>query len=139
VLTSISNGLSIASAVVVIIFLIVSVVIITNTIRITVNSRRQEINIMKYVGATDWFIRWPFIIEGVLIGLFGSAIPLALSLTGYNQVLLIAYEEIPMLQNIVSFIPAADIFRVLIPMCLAFGVAIGITGSSASIRKHLQV
>ena len=139
VLTGINNGLSIASVVIILIFLAVSVVIITNTIRITVNSRRQEINIMKYVGATDWFIRWPFIIEGVLIGLFGSAIPLATCLTGYNQVLLVIYEEIPMLQNIVEFIPSQDIFQILIPMCLAFGAAIGITGSVASIRKHLKV
>lgn len=139
VLTAISNGLGIASAVVILIFLAVSIVIITNTIRITVNSRRLEINIMKFVGATDWFIRWPFIIEGVLIGLMGSAIPLVICLTGYSRVMVIVQERIPMLQNIITFIPAVDIFQILVPICLSFGAAIGITGSVASIRKHLKV
>jgi len=139
VLTTLSNSLSIASAVVILIYLAVSIVIITNTIHITVNSRRQEINIMKFVGATDWFIRWPFIIEGVLIGLFGSAIPLAICYIGYSRVEVIIYERIPMLQNIIEFIPPVDIFRLLIPICLCFGAAIGITGSTASIRKHLKV
>ena len=139
VLTALSNALGIAGAVVISIFLAVSIVIITNTIRITVNSRRLEINIMKFVGATDWFIRWPFIIEGILIGLIGSAIPLAISLSGYNHVLAVVYERIPLLHNIVTFIPAADIFRMLTPVCLIFGVAIGVAGSAASIRKHLNV
>ena len=139
VLTALNNGLSIASSIIVLIFLAVSIVIITNTIRITVNSRRLEINIMKFVGATDWFIRWPFIIEGVLIGLFGSAIPLAICLFGYDRVLSVIYERMPMLQNIIKFIPMADIFQILVPVCLSFGAAIGIAGSVTSIRKHLQV
>ena len=139
VLTALNSGMSIASAVIILVFLAVSIVIITNTIRITVNSRRLEINIMKFVGATDWFIRWPFIIEGVLIGLFGSSIPLIICLIGYSRVLKLVYERMPVLQNIIDFIPMSDIFQILVPICLLFGAAIGITGSVASIRKHLQV
>jgi len=139
ILSAISTTLTIVSTVVILIFLAVAIVIITNTIRITVNSRRLEINIMKYVGATDWFIRWPFIIEGVLIGLFGSAIPLAICIFSYDRIPELVNEYIPMLMSIIEFVPANDIFQILVPVCLLFGAGIGITGSAASMRKHLKV
>lgn len=139
VLSAINNGVRIVSIITIIILVIVSVVIITNTIRIAVNNRRVEINIMKYVGATDWFIRWPFIIEGMLIGLIGSALPLGLCMVGYNKILSLFYEKMPMIENIVVFKPGIDIFSTLVPITLILGTSIGTFGSVTSIRKHLKV
>jgi cell division transport system permease protein len=84
-LTTISTIVYIVTLALVIILAGISVIIITNTIRITVNARKTEINIMKYVGATDWFIRWPFVIEGMIIGLLGGAVPAFAAWFGYGD------------------------------------------------------
>jgi len=137
ILTTISNVVQIVSLVLILILGIVAIVIITNTINITVNARRTEINIMKYVGATDWFIRWPFIIEGVLIGLIGGALPALLTWVGHDYVIE-SIASIPELQFI-QFLPRTAIFTQLIPFALALGAAIGTVGSGVSVRRHLKV
>jgi len=137
ILTTISNVVQIVSLVLILILGIVAIVIITHTINITVNARRTEINIMKYVGATDWFIRWPFIIEGVLIGLIGGALPALLTWVGHDYVV-DSIAAIPELQFI-SFLPRTVIFTQLIPFALALGAAIGTVGSGVSVRRHLKV
>jgi cell division transport system permease protein len=117
---------------------VISVVIITNTIRITVNARKTEINIMKYVGATDWFIRWPFLIEGILIGVLGSLIPVGVCWGGYDRVVEMIKESIPVI-SFVEFRVGQDIFVQLFPFSVALGVIIGTIGSVTSIRRHLHV
>ncbi|MCL1786938.1 MAG: permease-like cell division protein FtsX [Defluviitaleaceae bacterium] len=137
ILMTLSDVVNIISVILILILGIVAIVIITNTINITVNARRTEINIMKYVGATDWFIRWPFIIEGVLIGLIGGAIPAFLTWFGHDRVInsLGGIQELAFIQ----FVPRYIIFAQLLPFALLLGTAIGLIGSGLSLRKHLKV
>ena len=115
----------------------VSIIIIINTIRITVNARQAEINIMKYVGATDWFIRWPFVIEGILIGLIGGIVPAGIAWFGYTPVLNVI-SGIPFL-DFIDFLPAEAVFVYLFPFAIIIGGAIGFVGSMVSVRQHLMV
>jgi len=115
-----------------------SIVIITNTITITVNARRVDINIMKYVGATDWFIRWPFLMEGILIGVLGSLPPVAAMFFGYPQVIL-AMETALEFVEFIEFTPPHEIYIFLFPFVICLGVFIGALGSGFAVRKHLQV
>lgn len=118
---------------------VISIVIIVNTIKISVYTRRTEINIMKYVGATDWFIRWPFIIEGVLIGLIGSIIPIGIAWPAYGKAVDLIYSYFPVIKNIANFRLSIEIFSKLLPIALVFGILLGIIGSVTSIRKYLKV
>jgi cell division transport system permease protein len=137
VLIAISNIVRIVSAILVGILASISIIIITNTIRITVNARKTEINIMKYVGATDWFIRWPFVIEGMIIGLLGGTIPAFVCLFGYGRVIG-SINDIPFLDFIV-FLPEDHIMMYVFPFSLILGVLIGLLGSVTSVKKHLKV
>ena len=118
---------------------IISVLIIMNTIRLSVTTRKNEINIMKYVGATDWFIRWPFLIEGLIIGVIGSIIPMVVSWGLYDKGIELIYKNFPMLTSIASFRPSVDIFIIIFPAALIAGIVLGIVGSVTSIHKHLNV
>ena len=128
----------IASVIVMLLLGAISVMIIMNTIRISVVNRRIEINIMKYVGATDWFIRWPFIIEGIIIGVVGAIIPLVIGFPIYAKVTSAIFEYLPMV-TFIQFKLTGDIFGFLFPFGTIFGVALGVIGSVTSIRKHLRV
>lgn len=139
VLLKINKVLGIVGVVVIAILGIISVVIIMNTIKISVYTRRNEINIMKFVGATDWFIRWPFIIEGVLIGIIGSAIPMAIAWPSYGKAIDLIYKFLPVIENLVTFKNSIDIFSVLLPVSIVSGILLGVIGSVTSIRKHLKV
>ena len=129
---------NIASILVMLILGVISIMIIMNTIRISVVNRRIEINIMKYVGATDWFIRWPFIVEGVIIGMVGAFIPLLIGIPIYAKVVSSLYNYFPVIKMI-QFKLMGDVFVVLFPVALGFGVILGVIGSVTSIRKHLRV
>ena len=109
--------------------------IISNTIKIAVFSRRKEINIMKYVGATDWFIRWPFIIEGMIIGLLGALLALGIVLYGYQYLVDYIYKTI----NIFHLKHVDEIFDMISMLFIIVGTVIGALGSAISIRKYLQV
>lgn len=135
---SVSQAINISSIVVMIILGIVSIMIIVNTIRISVANRRVEINIMKYVGATDWFIRWPFILEGGVIGFIGASIPIALGIPIYSKTIEMIYSFIPMLEMI-RFKVVGDIYMVLAPVAMVFGIGLGVFGSVTAIKKHLKV
>jgi len=135
---SINNVARIVSGVFAVCLGLISVTIIMNTIKLTVNSRRSEIGIMKYVGATNWFIRWPFVIEGILIGLIGSAIPVALCVIGYNKTTEWVYS-FPLIESLGEFISGAVLFSALAPVAVAVGMLIGSIGSVMSMRKYLQV
>lgn len=128
----------IASVIVMLILGAISVMIIMNTIRISVVNRRVEINIMKYVGATDWFIRWPFIIEGIIIGVVGAMVPLVVGFPIYAKVTSAIFEYLPMI-TFVQFKLTGDVFGFLFPFGIIFGIALGVIGSVTSIRKHLRV
>lgn len=138
ILLSLSTAVRIMSVILILIFAIISVIIIINTIKITVYVRREEINIMKYVGATNSFIRWPFIIEGILIGIIGAIIPsVACFLIYIEAVNLINYNLY--LNAIISLKPALDLFLLIVPLSLILGILLGIIGSVNSIKKHLDV
>ncbi|MCD8035769.1 MAG: permease-like cell division protein FtsX [Clostridiales bacterium] len=139
ILVKISNFVGIFGVVLILVLAAISVVIITNTIKLSVFTRRTEISIMKYVGATDWFIRWPFVIEGIIIGIVGAAIPMIVAWPLYNKLVDVIYEQIPMITSIVSFKFGIDIFSVLLPGSLLFGALLGVLGSTISLRKHLDV
>jgi cell division transport system permease protein len=137
-LLTVNRGIRIVSAVIILAFVLISVVLIMNTIKLTVNMRSVEIGIMKYVGATDWFIRWPFIIEGMIIGLLGAAIPLAAGWFSYNKVLEIV-SGVTLLSGLNNFKTVDELFWVLIPLSTFSGMLIGSVGSILSMRRYLKV
>lgn len=137
-LLDITYFLRIGSLAIVGILFLISVFIISNTIKLTVFARRREIGIMKYIGATDWFVRGPFFFEGVLLGFLGSIISISLLATGYY--FLSRYIEQQMFGLlVVSLMPFNEVLNTLIVALLIFGVIIGSLGSMISIRKFLRV
>ena len=137
-LINLSNALSIIGVVIVTILSAISIVIVMNTIKLTVYVRRKEINIMKYVGATDWFIRWPFIIEGVFIGILGAALPVAVGWASYAKIIDMI-SNMPLITGFFSLLTPLDLFPLIAPICLLGGGLLGMSGSIYSVRKHLNV
>ena len=121
------------------ILLAVSIFLISNTVTIGISVRKEEINIMKYIGATDFFVRAPFVIEGILIGLFGAAVPLIFIYNMYNVVPKFMIEKFEMLSKLLDFLSVHALFEFLLPVSLIVGVGIGFIGSKITIRKHLKV
>lgn len=138
-LTDINKAITIVSMAIVIILLAVSVFLISNTVMVGISVRREEIAIMKLIGAKDAFVRQPFVVEGIFIGLIGSAIPLILLYFIYGRVIRYAAEEFNFLSKMVSFIPVETIFRTLVPISLILGIGIGWVGSRVTLHKHLRV
>ncbi|MBQ4283868.1 MAG: permease-like cell division protein FtsX, partial [Lachnospira sp.] len=124
---------------IIIILLAVSVFLITNTIVIGITVRKEEISIMKFIGATDAFVNAPFFVEGILIGVFGSIIPLLILGYMYQGVVSYVLEKFSILNNILVFMPAAEVFKVLAPVSIILGIGIGIVGSFFAVRKHANV
>ncbi|MBQ7933900.1 MAG: permease-like cell division protein FtsX [Lachnospiraceae bacterium] len=124
---------------IIVILLAVSVFLISNTVSIGISVRSEEINIMKYIGATDFFVRAPFVLEGMIIGLIGAALPLGIIYSLYNYVLNYVVERFAMLSSFLDFISVGEIFSVLGPLSLLLGVGIGFLGSITTVRKHLHV
>ena len=124
---------------IIVILLAVSIFLISNTVAIGISVRAEEINIMKYVGATDFFVRAPFVLEGMLIGLLGAALPLWMLFGLYNYVLRLIVESFSILSGFLDFLPVEELFAVLTPLCLMVGVGIGFLGSVTTVKKHLQV
>ena len=139
ILLAISNTVRVASIIIIIILSAISVAIIVNTIKLTVYVRKTEINIMKYVGATDWFIRWPFVIEGIIIGIIGSIIPIILCIFGYREVVDLAYERMPFVKNYIEFKDTFSMFLSIAPVTIILGTLLGVIGSVNAIKKHLNV
>lgn len=138
-LTTFNRLLSMISIVVIGILLAVSIFLISNTISVGIAVRKEEIAIMKLIGATNGFVRAPFILEGMLIGLVGAAIPLVALYFMYNKAISYILEKFNILSGIVSFLEARQVFEVLIPTGLILGIGIGLIGSMFTIRKHLKV
>lgn len=117
----------------------VSIFLISNTVTIGISVRKEEINIMKYIGATDFFVRSPFVIEGMLIGLIGSLLPVGIIYVLYNNIIAYVTEKFAMLTKLLNFLPIEIIFRTLFPVSVIMGVGIGFLGSIVTVRKHLRV
>ena len=94
---------------------------------------------MKYIGATDFFVRSPFVIEGILIGLIGSFLPLVLLYFIYNHVIVFIKEKFDILSNLLQFLSVEEIFTTLVPVSIVIGVGIGFFGSFSTVRKHIKV
>lgn len=117
----------------------VSIFLISNTVTIGISVRKEEITIMKYIGATDFFVRSPFVIEGMMIGVIGSLIPMGIIYVLYNQVIEYIMQRFTMLTSLLAFLPVESIFSTLLPVSIAMGVGIGFLGSITTVRKHLKV
>lgn len=124
---------------IIVILLAVSIFLISNTVAIGISVRSEEINIMKYIGATDFFVRAPFVLEGMLIGLIGAALPLGLIYSLYNYALNYMVNRFMVLSGFLNFLSVDEVFHFLIPVSLGVGVGIGFLGSISTVRKHLHV
>jgi cell division transport system permease protein len=138
-LTGVNALVAYVSVGIIAILFAVSIFLISNTVTIGISVRKEEINIMKYIGATDFFVRSPFVVEGMLIGLIGSAIPLGIIYGLYNMVISYVMERFSMLSQLLSFLTVEEIFHTLMPVSLGIGVGIGFLGSIITVRKHLRV
>lgn len=127
------------SAGIILILLCVAVFLISNTVTVGIAVRREEIAIMKLIGATDYFVRAPFIVEGILIGLIGSALPLGVLYLMYRNIIVYIGDKFHWLSKIMNFLPVDTVFSTLVPVGLLLGVGIGFLGSRFTIRKHLKV
>ena len=138
-LTGVNMVVAYTSAAIIAILLAVSIFLINNTVMIGISVRKEEIEIMKYIGATDFFVRSPFVIEGILIGLIGSCIPLGVIYLLYMQVMEYVALQFPALSGLMQFLPVSEVYRTLVPVCMGLGAGIGFLGSFATVRKHLRV
>lgn len=128
-----------ASVGVIAILLFVSVFLISNTITIGITVRKEEIAIMKLIGATNFFVRAPFIVEGVVIGLLGSVVPLGLVYYLYDNVIEYIVKHFTVVESLFEFVPVGRLFAVLAPVSIGIGVGLGLIGSVLTTRKHLKV
>lgn len=138
-LTGVNLIVAYASVGIIVILLGVSIFLISNTVTIGISVRQEEISIMKYIGATDFFTRAPFVIEGMLIGAIGSGIPLLLIYFIYNDVVTSAMSKFQALSSILNFLTVQEVFHVLVPVSLGIGIGIGFLSSFTTVRKHLRV
>ncbi len=138
-LTSVNKLMYYVSATIIAILLAVSVFLISNTVTMGITVRREEIAIMKYIGAKDGFVRAPFVIEGLLIGIIGAIIPLIALFFMYDKAVSYIMTKFSLLNNIISFLPVTSVYKTLLPVGLALGVGIGFVGSFFTIHKHLKV
>ena len=138
-LTGINRLVAYISIGIIAILLAVSVFLISNTITIGISVRREEIEIMKYIGATDYFVRAPFVVEGMLIGIIGTILPLLLIYFLYDVVIEFINERFSVLSQLLTFLSIHEIFGILVPVSLIIGLGIGFVGSIVTVRKHLRV
>lgn len=138
-LTDFNRLIGYVSAGIILILLCVAVFLISNTVTIGIAVRREEIAIMKLIGATDYFVRAPFIVEGILIGIIGSALPLTVLYFMYRRIIFYVAEKFRWISSMLEFLPVDKVFATLVPVGLILGVGIGFLGSRLTIRKHLKV
>ena len=138
-LINIANGIRIVTGVVLILLIIISIFIIANTIKLTVHARRKEISIMKYVGATNSFIRWPFIVEGMVIGIIASIISIVIVGGAYNLISQKLVDVAFMKLIGMSLVSFGDMLSSIIVVYMLLGIGIGVLGSVMSMRKYLKV
>ncbi len=138
-LSKIGNTIQIVTFTMFAILILISLFIISNTIKLTVHARRKEISIMKYVGATNSFIRTPFMIEGIIIGLFSGIISILVVGGGYNYIATQLAQSATWQKLSINLLSFGDMFGQIVLVYMLLGVGIGIIGSSISMRKYLEV
>ena len=138
-LGSFNKLVSYASIIIIAILQLISIFLISNTVSVGISVRKEEIGIMKYIGATDAFVRAPFVLEGMVLGVIGAAIPLAALYFLYNTAVEFILTKFNVLTGVVDFIPVWQIYQVLLPIGLLLGIGIGFIGSIWTTRKHLRV
>ena len=138
-LTDFNSLIGYISAGIILILLGVAVFLISKTITVGISVRREEIGIMKLIGATDYFVRAPFVVEGIVIGLIGAAIPLGILYVLYEKIILYIGDKFKFISNMIQFLSVDQVFHTLVPVALLLGVGIGFIGSRITIRKHLKV
>ena len=138
-LSSVNMLVAYISIAIIAILLGVSIFLISNTVTMGITVRKEEIAIMKYIGAKDFVVRSPFVIEGLIIGIFGAAIPLGLLYVLYDKAVSYVMERFSILKNIIDFLPVNVVYTYLLPIGLIMGIGIGFLGSFFTVRKHLRV
>lgn len=138
-LTEFNKILSIVSGGVILILLCVAIFLINNTVTVGIAVRKEEIAIMKLIGATDFLVRAPFIVEGIVIGLVGAAVPLIILFVLYDNIVSYVAAQFSFIGELLQFVAPSTLFQGLIPIALLLGVGIGFLGSMWTIRKHLKV
>lgn len=138
-LTQFNKVVSLVSSGIILILLCVAVFLINNTVSVGISVRKEEIGIMKLIGATDFLVRFPFVVEGIIIGLVGAAIPLGLLYVLYDKIMAYVAETFSFVGSFMDFVQPRILFTGLIPVALVLGVGIGFFGSIWTIRKHLKV
>lgn len=138
-LTEFNKILSLVSAGIILILLCVAVFLINNTVSVGISVRKEEIGIMKLIGATDFLVRFPFVVEGIVIGLVGAALPLVLLFVLYDKIVLYVAEKFSFVGSFMEFVQPQILFQGLAPVALMLGVGIGFLGSVWTVRKHLKV
>lgn len=138
-LTEFNKILSLVSGGIILILLCVAIFLINNTVTVGIAVRKEEIAIMKLIGATDFLVRAPFIVEGVVIGLIGSAIPLTVLFVLYEKIVDYVASQFMFVGELLQFVSPITLFQGLIPIAISLGVGIGFLGSMWTIRKHLKV
>lgn len=137
-LTSFNTLVTYVSASIIILLLMVSVFLISTAVATGIRVRKDEISIMKYIGATDLFIKLPFIVEGIVIGLIGAVVPLVLLWLIYDRLIHFILEHFSVLSQWLVFVDTREEFRTLIPLSFLVGIGIGFAGSVLSVQKHLK-
>jgi cell division transport system permease protein len=133
----VTSFLQIGAIVVMVFLVIVSMVVVSNTIKLTVFARAREISIMKYIGATNWFIRGPFLVEGMIIGLISSLVSSGITYAIYKKVVsVIGVKVMTILSS--PLVPAGYLSKNLVIIFVALGVGIGACGSIISMRRFLD-
>ena len=138
-LNSVNKLVWYVSVVIIAILLAVSIFLISNTITVGISVRREEIGIMKLIGATDYFVRAPFVVEGIVIGAIGAVIPLGILYVLYQKIVEYIGDKFNFISNKMKFLSVNEVFHTLVPVALVLGVGIGFIGSRITIRKHLKV
>ena len=138
-LTSVNKLVGYVSVAIIAILLAVSIFLISNTVATGIAVRKEEIAIMRLIGAKNIFIEAPFLIEGVIIGLVGAALPLVVLYYLYHKVILYVAGEFNMLTSVMKFLPVNELFSTLLPVGMLLGVGIGFFGSIVTSRRHLRV
>ncbi|HBN56377.1 MAG TPA: ABC transporter permease [Lachnospiraceae bacterium] len=138
-LTGFNRLVSYVSVAIIGLLLAVAVFLISNTVAIGISVRKEEIGIMRLIGAKNSFIKAPFLTEGITIGLIGAAIPLGVLYYFYNRLILYMATKFDMLTGVLDFLQVNELFRVLAPVGLILGVGIGLFGSAFTIQRHLKV
>ena len=138
-LTDFNKLLGYVSGGIILILLCVAVFLISNTVTVGISVRKEEIAIMKLIGATDFLVRAPFVVEGMVIGMIGAAIPLVLLYFMYQKIIVYIAEKFSFIGSMIVFEPVHTVFATLIPVGVILGAGIGFLGSQMTIRKHLKV